>query len=462
VAAALTLPHRPQRILAAFCILALLTITMLTGSRATLLCMVLTLPVFVWLCWREVQKKYLRALVIPIAALILAFGPGLFTPPGETTAINRLEFKNAAAQEAVGSRFDIWQATLKIAEDHAWTGTGIGTFFLYYPAYRQEVNTTGLMAHADPLQFAAEMGFAAPLLFYLFIVIAVLRMRSAFQYSGLAPSRRIWMAACFCALGGLVLNAHATFLFYVLPVLLLAGALLAIWLQQTRVEHAEDISPGPITRGMITLCLLLMCLIFASLQGSHILLKRAEAKIAAGDVEGFAADVNQADKLSFGRNAKAFVLASSISLSLLETGAPDQEKLLLQGWGLLNHAEALNPRLPVIAYHRARFIIASVHLGDLCSFLQTHECDAASWLQHALVLDPQFLSARILLADVLLGQNQRRAALKILEDGLGWPYHRQEARPYYQKTAALAALEAQHDLAARALRLLQARGEFHP
>jgi hypothetical protein len=58
--------------------------------------------------------------------------------------------------------------------------TGIGTFYLYYPAVNTgDYFSTGRMAHSDPLQFWAEMGVLAPLLFYGFIIAACAATRRA-------------------------------------------------------------------------------------------------------------------------------------------------------------------------------------------------------------------------------------------------------------------------------------------
>src|SRR5690606_5015736 len=103
-------------------------------------------------------------------------------------------------------------------------GTGIGNFFLYYPAYRAEdFSTAGFMAHNDPLQFAVEMGLLAPVLFYALLIMVLLRtLKSLRGIAGDNP-RRLLILAPFFALAALVLHAHISFHFHVLALLMASG-----------------------------------------------------------------------------------------------------------------------------------------------------------------------------------------------------------------------------------------------
>ncbi|MBK9562665.1 MAG: O-antigen ligase family protein [Micavibrio sp.] len=129
----------------------------------------------------------------------------------------------------------IWAATWQIIREHAWTGTGIGTFYLYYPAVNTgDYYSTGRMAHNDPLQFWAEMGVLAPLLFYAFIIAACAATRRALKNIAPDDPARIHIIAPFCALGALVLHAHVNFPFYIPATLMLAGIFAGYWFAQVR------------------------------------------------------------------------------------------------------------------------------------------------------------------------------------------------------------------------------------
>lgn len=68
--------------------------------------------------------------------------------------------------ESVNARLLMWQSTWQMAAENPLVGTGWGTFVSYYPAYRSplENTTSGISAHNDYLQMAAEGGFLTLLL----------------------------------------------------------------------------------------------------------------------------------------------------------------------------------------------------------------------------------------------------------------------------------------------------------
>ena len=68
---------------------------------------------------------------------------------------------------SMADRFHLWNSTWEMAKDHFWLGTGLATFFFFYPQYRNpEDSSDGFFSHMDPLQFWAETGVFAPILFY--------------------------------------------------------------------------------------------------------------------------------------------------------------------------------------------------------------------------------------------------------------------------------------------------------
>ena len=64
-------------------------------------------------------------------------------------------------------RLHIYQSTLRIIEDHFWLGTGLGTFPLVFPTYRNDgASLWGVVdrAHSTPLELASEVGVPLTLL----------------------------------------------------------------------------------------------------------------------------------------------------------------------------------------------------------------------------------------------------------------------------------------------------------
>lgn len=351
---------------------------------------------------------------------------------------------NAAEGAGLFGRVPIWRAAWMMAGDHPLLGTGIGTFHLYYPQYRlaADVASGGLMAHNDPLQFWAEMGTAAPVLFYLFIGLAVVRMARAWA------RRSVMGVALFCGLGILVAHSHVDFDFYVASILCVAGVMLAAWARETAAQDAAEDTGGGIiagalpwrlppavawgmTAGPVVAGLLLLGMILAG----EMQVRRAQAYGAAGDLARFGAAVNAAGQWSGGLSARAYVMAATVPLGMLESPAdlPPAERAALraQAEGLLARAAALNPRMVAVPYYRA----------------QMAEDDAAAegFLVAALRLNPQHLPSRMMLRDLWHRTGRKEEAYLLLRAGLVWSYPAYDAVDYYEITAVGALLRLDRD-----------------
>jgi O-antigen ligase len=76
-------------------------------------------------------------------------------------------------------RVETYRSTLAIIEDHAWLGTGLGTFARVFPACHSDAESswgTSDRAHSAPLQIAAETGVPIAA-----VVIASWQVRSSFS-----------------------------------------------------------------------------------------------------------------------------------------------------------------------------------------------------------------------------------------------------------------------------------------
>ncbi len=326
---------------------------------------------------------------------------------------------------SVHTRLYIWRAALAMIAQHPFLGTGIGTFFLYYPQFRlgSEVQSSGLMAHSDPLQFWAEAGMLAPLMFYAFLALAGARMRAALQKLPLDSPVRAAVAGLFCALAAFVAHAHIDFDLNQPSILLVSGLLLGIWhemtgevIQERRKRLALPVS-WPENAGWALALLPVIAILFV-LQGfllSERYVNRASDELDRGDITAFAADVNRAGRVGFGMNARAYVMAAGVPIETVESPfallpgdakKPDYEK----AEDLLAKAEARNPRLVAIPYDRAR--------------LARNRNDRAAqemYLKQALMLNPAHLPSRVMLASLYNREGKNPEGLKILKDALAWP-----------------------------------------
>lgn len=403
------------------------------GSRSAIAGLLAGLTLFFLLAMPLSKTNILRMTAV-LAAAVSVFLSLVFVTPSSVSRINpasHLIARDASLPESYQTRQDLWRSTLAMIHDRPFSGTGIGTYFLYYPEYRQisETKSAGLMAHSDPLQFAAEMGLVAPALFYLALAAAVLRMAAALRMSPAADPRRVIAGALFCGAGAVVLHAHVSFNFYVAPVLMLTGFVLAWWMLLTGDILPKDKAvpfrlPRAAAWGSVVVPLALF--LFAA-QGFFMAthhLNRAKNALANGNMDAFASAVNAAGRAGFGRDAQAYVMAATIPLGILgkADGRAEREKLRMQVLALLDKAEEHNPRSVMQLYYRATL---ALDLG--------RPEDAEKHLRRALTLEPQHLPSRLMLADIYERQGQKDKMFETLKAGLPWFYTRHDPRPYYER-----------------------------
>jgi hypothetical protein len=407
------------------------------------------------------RRKHWRCLTLTALGMAAFFAAmGLFTADGLQATSTRLVETATGAESLLYDRPHIWAASWRVVQDHFWSGTGIGTFFLYYPQYRTgDFTSAGLMAHNDPLQFGVEMGVLAPLLFYLFAAGACIRSVRALRACPPDDPRRIYVLAPLCALGALVAHAHISFHFHVPPTLIAVGGLLGFWwlwtggiLKDDTPLYRFSLSPVLLKTALV-LALLAPAALFSAWQGSEVMAARAQKAALSGDVETFADSVNGAGKLSGNRNARALVMAAGVKLATLEeTGFQmDQSRhaaLLQSGLRLLEMAERHNPRLSDIAYNKARFT----------ALRGQEDGEAAFFLRHALALNPLHLPARRMLADLYDERGAPAEAYALLKEGLDWPYaSAEDSVPYYQDFALRALARGDMEAHKRALEKIRAQ-----
>lgn len=348
----------------------------------------------------------------------------------------------------------IWASTWQIIQENFWFGTGIGTFFLVYPAYRAgDVSTSGHMAHSDPLQFWMEMGVFSPLIFYALIGFAVFKTFQALNALDQDDDRRIMIVAPFCAFGALVLHTHISFHFYVLPILFASGTLLAFWL--TQVERVLPSGEWSITKGvaleniLVKLCLLMLLLCCAFMlvlsQGSELLVSHAKARIKANDIAGFAWAINAADDMAFHRNARALSVASTVpSTTVRANGAQlsksETLKMILLAEGLLDQAIGHNPYLGRVYLEKARVVELALKYvpNEYKAQHKGEDVSVRALVEEALRINPLVADTRIKLAELMMAQEQSQQAFDLMKAGMHWPYKPEHEYKYFQVLAALA------------------------
>lgn len=179
----------------ATCILLSIAGLLLTNSRAAFLgCGVSVGLFFVITLGRVHRRKYLWALC---AAFILV-GVGFFV--SLRTGMEGSELRNSW-----------WQNSFGIVQDHPLFGTGVGSFNVYYPAYREESTDFALRihgneerlqhAHNEFLEVLSDLGILGLLLF-LGILAAFFRK----SYVNWDSGNKYLIAGNSCAVMGLLVH----------------------------------------------------------------------------------------------------------------------------------------------------------------------------------------------------------------------------------------------------------------
>ena len=192
-----------------------------TESRGGIGAWLLLLPLLLWAGYRNPSTRR-RVLMIPVIALAAYL---LSAQLAGTSVANRgFDLANDANSVA---RLLMWKSSVLMTLAHPLAGTGWGTFAAYYPAFRSplENTTSGLYAHNDYLQLAAEGGMPA-LVLQLGVLLGLLLQlrRSLGRVSGPAGLESVALS-----LGALALFVHAgvNFIFYFAFMNILAGLYLA-------------------------------------------------------------------------------------------------------------------------------------------------------------------------------------------------------------------------------------------
>ncbi len=444
-----TAVSKPWRGLLIFSVVLMVMSITVIGGRGAMGAMVISLLAFLFMARGQVRACLMIVVLIGVS-MALGFAAGEIFEDTRMTTLARLSMLQNIEHVSIASRIDLLRSTVAMIMQHPWLGTGYGTYFLFYPEYRlpTEQGSAGLMAHNDPLQLWAETGVLAPVLFYAFLILAMMRMRRYLRQVEIHDATRLLSAGSFCALLTLVLHAHLTFHFYVAALLISAGLVLGLWYAQTKDADMRVVTlpSGPRERGIvIALVLAALLLPVQGLIRSEYLVNHAEAALIAGDMTRFGADVNRANEAGFGQNARAYIQAASVPLALLQDHlnpkpADEKQALAEQADSLLQKAFHVNPRLASIPYHRG---IVALARGDHAA--------AQTFFEQSLVLAPQYLPARQALITELERAGYGDRAYTLMKEGIAWPYYLHDPRPFLDRTMGVAVQQGDHDTVGKAM-----------
>jgi len=171
--------RQPNRYLAVVCITLLVALA-LSGSRGSIICLALALPlIFLGIQHNNLKPAVIRTLLCLAAAFLLTllviysapYLQGLFE---EDTALARLLASKSTTISRSGMiRFAFWETGIKVALNEPIIGTGLGTFSLaYFIDYMEELYYSRF-AHNHYIQTMTELGLIGLALLGGFVVTIV-------------------------------------------------------------------------------------------------------------------------------------------------------------------------------------------------------------------------------------------------------------------------------------------------
>lgn len=420
-----------------------------TGSRAGLICFVLGLVVILFALRKTITSGWKPAGAF-IAVLIVVFA-GFYFLSGTALPLSLAVFGDPTADYSSFERLAIWKGALLMLRDHWAGGTGLGTFYLYYPAYRLDGDlwSIGNWAHIDALQFGVETGILGTVLFYAAAVAWAFRGMGALSQMPADDARRPLVAGCLAALLALTAHAHIEFQFYVLATLIVAAVLMAALYALTTDREEQScviLSPAKreraiwsgallLTTGLISLMLL------SAAAGTHFL-NRANAALNKGNLDGFVSNITLSRQYAPRSFADASVQLAAFYVDLLAQRSgmmteDDRRTAYQDALQLLAEAQAVNPALADIDHKRAKLY---ARIDDA---LQPDRINLAmaSW-REALRKNPMHFHAREEFARFLLKQGRVDEAYAILQDGLHRARTREAEAIFTRLSAQIAPLMA--------------------
>lgn len=463
----------PERGIAAVLAFLLVCAIMSTVARGPVFAFLPGIVLFAALLWPQVAAR--RKILLLILAGALAFygvmqagaqgaRPDLASRLAETVTG---DFKAAA-----NNRLDVWAGTLDMIRARPLLGTGIGTYFLYYPEFRHETERDGVyLAHSDPLQFWAELGVLGPLLFYAFALAAGWRSVRALRALKNAPPsseggrRRIIIVTTLAALVSMTVHSHVAFNHYNLSILLMTGLLLAAWMRETQSvlqsPHGTARMPANLPAAaqglLIALPFLMLGWLLSGIALGEHYANRARDNLFREEMFAFADNINAANRVSNGLNHRAYIFAVNVPMAILENKPPgftaaQEKELYAQVIGYMDAAEAINPRDPSSAYYRAK-VQQLVGPGIVPKGTPTPE----SYYRQSLKLQPAHLGARLALLDIYKKKKAPPAQqLAMLEMGRNFTYATPLALEYYGEMANLYLEARDYDKAKEMMRRIHA------
>jgi O-antigen ligase len=352
-----------------------------TQSRSSFLALIFALPFL----YKSFPQKYARLMcvaVLILPLLALPFAQRLLDIPHN-----------------ILPRLSTWQSALHMLFIDPLFGTGLGTFHLHYPQYRQiGDDSAGFFVHMDPLQWGVEAGLLTLVIFYAGII--GLFIYAAKSYQNLTTQLAAPLALC----AAILFHAHLNYSLHIIPFLIL----IAYGLSQL---HTTPVGKGHAAGRVLSILLLPFTLgiLWAGAQHAFTLFywNKIQAASKQGDIETTAQGLYNCLEYGDERFLGCRLYAVELALNYPQYLSPTLH-------AFLDQAALFNPHNPEIPYTRARLL----RLEN-----PTQPNTGLSEALSALSLSPAYFPARQLLVTIYMTQNSYEQALITLKEGRNFPLY---------------------------------------
>lgn len=377
---------RTERLLMLLSAVVMMIAIVLIGSRMAMIVSVLALIVFGALTFRSTPSHFKIVGSILLVGVLTLLTTALFNDDRITSIMRAGDLLNLANDKSLSARLMIWSSSWELVKQYGLLGAGLGSFFLIYPSVRSaaETSSSGLMAHADPLQFWIETGLPGVALLYATLLMILVGFIKYLRSPNHNAQQRLFVVGLFCSLLTLALHMHVSFHLYIPALLTLTGLLLAVLIKHMMPGKSLIVCRSKVLIADLILLSAFLVVLHSCLM-SEMHTRYALRSLEHGDMPSFGNLINQAGEEGFKLNPRPYVLAATIPIGLLQTTMDPaaREDLFHQAEGLLDQGLARSS-VSASAYYSKALLYEAMGQKD----------ESLQYLEKALKIEPQHLQAR--------------------------------------------------------------------
>lgn len=423
---ALTFRHQPRRIRLILAGAALLFFVALlaTNSRMALIGAAISFVVMMPVVIRQTKHPTLTALGVFLMAAVIIVAANHFMN-GSLFFFMRDIF-NFEKSVSMTERMALWLSSLRIFHDHFWLGTGLASFFFFYPQYRQPDDTSdGYFAHMDPLQIGLETGIFGYILIYALQIGVLCRTVCVLRQKHLNGSDRLLVMAPFCGLLTVCIHMHMTFCLYLPAISIPAAILLAWWYVMTQRYVTDPAINLSVPRGRIFsavfMAMMLWGMVWATQATAGIYFNtKTSMAVGLGNLAAARSYLTweyRVSPASFYRPYEREAEMAIIELTRLRGGDVTARQRVLDR-GLLAADQAIKRQSRHGSLRNQKAMLLYLAGDDVRPGAQA---EAITILRGILRTDPMMIDARMGLASLLREHGDFGMALRVMEEGMIWP-----------------------------------------